>query len=134
MNTPLTVTRKLEVARVGVGGRQVVTIASPAPVLAPTVKIPRIARLMALAIKLDAMIREGTVKDQAEIARLGHVSRARVSQILSLLNFAPDLQEKLLFLQLTDGSLLILADLYPIVAEANWAVQRALWARLPLTR
>jgi hypothetical protein len=33
-----------------------------------------------------------------ELARLGHVSRTRVTQILNLLHLAPDIQERLLFL------------------------------------
>ncbi len=44
------------------------------------------------------MIRYNAVTDQAELARLGHVSRARLTQIMNLLYLAPDLQEKLLFL------------------------------------
>jgi hypothetical protein len=54
----------------------------------PTIKyttgsIPRISRLMALAIRFDQLIREGTVTDQAELARLGHVSGARLTQIMT---------------------------------------------------
>ena len=47
--------------------------------------VPRITQLLALALKLQGMLREGVVQDYAEIARLGHVSRSRVSQIMSLL-------------------------------------------------
>ena len=50
-----------------------------------------------MAIRLDQLIRDGVVADQAELARLGHVSRARLTQIMNLLYLAPDLQEKLLF-------------------------------------
>ncbi len=49
---------------------------------------------MALAIYFDQLISEGVVADQAEIARLGHVSRARVTQIMNLLSLAPDIQEE----------------------------------------
>jgi len=56
---------------------------------------------MALAIKLDHLVRSGQVKDYAELARLGHVTRARMSQIISLLNLAPDIQEAILFLPKT---------------------------------
>jgi hypothetical protein len=59
-------------------------------------KVPRIARLMALAIHFDRLIREGKVKDYAEIARLGDVTRARVTQVMNLLNLAPDIQNGLL--------------------------------------
>src|SRR3712207_3152134 len=33
-----------------------------------------------------------------KVARLGHVTRARVTQIMNLLNLAPDIQEAILFL------------------------------------
>ena len=33
-----------------------------------------------------------------ELARLGHVSRTRLTQTLNLLHLAPDIQERLLFL------------------------------------
>ncbi len=44
---------------------------------------------MALAIRFDGLMRQGVVKDQAELARLGHVSRARLTQIMNLLCLAP---------------------------------------------
>jgi len=67
------------------------------PATPPAPRIPRITRLMALAIKFDEMIRRGEVRDYAELARLGHVSRARITQIMNLLNLAPEIQEALLF-------------------------------------
>src|SRR6516165_10691929 len=66
-------------------------------------RIPRIAQLMALARHIDDLVRSGTVCSYATAARLGHISRARMSQILALLNLAPDLQEQLLFLQRARG-------------------------------
>lgn len=36
--------------------------------------------------------------DQAELARLGHVTRARLTQNMNLLNLAPEIQEEILFL------------------------------------
>lgn len=62
-------------------------------------RVPRIARLMALAIHFDELIRTGKVKDQSELARLGRVSTARVSQIMGLLYLAPEIQEWLLMLE-----------------------------------
>jgi hypothetical protein len=35
---------------------------------------------MALAIKLDGLVRGGVVRDYAALARLGHVSRARATK------------------------------------------------------
>src|SRR5690349_4412203 len=63
-----------------------------------TGRVPRISRLMALAIRFDDLLRRGEVKDYAELARVGHVTRARVTQIMNLLYLAPRLQEELLFL------------------------------------
>ena len=37
-------------------------------------RLPRIARLMALAIKFDGMLREGVATDYADVARLGLVT------------------------------------------------------------
>jgi hypothetical protein len=59
--------------------------------------IPRLARLLALAIKFQAMVERGEVRDYADLARLGYVTRARLTQIMNLLLLAPDLQEQLLF-------------------------------------
>jgi hypothetical protein len=61
-------------------------------------RIPRISRLMALAIRFEQMLRDGVVADQAELARLGHVTRARMTQIMNLLSLAPEIQEEILFL------------------------------------
>ena len=52
-------------------------------------RIPRIARLMALAIRFDHLIASGQVVNQAQLARLGRVSRARVTQIMNLVLLAP---------------------------------------------
>ncbi len=60
-------------------------------------RIPRITRLMALAIKFQDMIDRGEVKDYADLARLGFVTRARVTQIMNLCLLAPDIQEQLLY-------------------------------------
>jgi len=62
----------------------------------PHGRAPRIARLLALAHKLDGLVRSGAVRDYAELARLGHVSAARVSQIMTLLHLASAIQEYLL--------------------------------------
>jgi DNA invertase Pin-like site-specific DNA recombinase len=64
-------------------------------------RIPRVSRLMALALKFQGLLSRGTVRSHAELAELGHVSRTRVCQILSLTNLAPAIQEALLFLPKT---------------------------------
>ena len=59
-------------------------------------RVPRVSRLMALAIKLEGLMASGRIENLAELARLGKISRARLSQILALRNLTPTIQEKLL--------------------------------------
>jgi site-specific DNA recombinase len=59
-------------------------------------RVPRVSRLMALALKLEGLVASGKVRDGAELARLGKISRARLSQILGLGNLSPTIQEQLL--------------------------------------
>jgi hypothetical protein len=64
-------------------------------------KLPRAARLMALAIKLQGMVDRGEVRDYADLARLGYVALARIAQLMNLVNLAPDIQEAILFMPAT---------------------------------
>lgn len=89
-------------------------------------RVPRISRLMALAIRFEQLICDGVVADQAEIARLGHVSWARLTQIMNLLNLAPDIQEDVLDqLRLSPGrKLMVERKLRGLAAAFDWQVQR----------
>jgi hypothetical protein len=40
--------------------------------------------MMSLAIRLDHLIKSGQVTDQAELARVGHVTRVGLTQIMDL--------------------------------------------------
>src|SRR5262249_42036894 len=64
-------------------------------------RIPRVTRLMALALKFEKLLRDKVVVDLAALARLGQVSRARISQIMNLTCLATDIQENILFLPRT---------------------------------
>jgi hypothetical protein len=101
------------------------------PVLEPG-RVPRIARLLALAIRFDGLIRSGAVADYAALAELGHVSRARITQIMNLSLLAPDIQEQILFLPRTRNGRdsLRLAMLQPIALSPDWGRQRRLWKEL----
>ncbi len=59
-------------------------------------RLPRITRLLALAVRFEELLRAGTVRDYAELARLGGVSRSRITQIMNLRNLAPAIQEQIL--------------------------------------
>lgn len=111
--------------------RRGVSEADPIEATAPPLgRVPRVSRLMALAIRFDSLIRRGVIADYATLAQLGEVSRARITQIMNLLYLAPDIQEDLLHLpQVQNGrNLLKLADLQPIAADLEWKKQRARWS------
>ena len=101
------------------------------PVVAPE-RVPRIARLMALALKFELMIQQGDVSDYATLAAVGRISRPRLTQIMNLCNLAPDIQEQLLFLsyntseqhQINERAVRRLSSLL------LWDEQRAQWAAL----
>jgi len=94
-------------------------------------RIPRITRLMALAIKFQDMVDRGKVRDYADLARLGFVSRARITQIMNLLNLAPDIQEELLFPStLPADEALPERGLRHLTAVVEWEQQRTLWKEL----
>ena len=95
-------------------------------------RVPRVARLMALAIRFEEQVRTGVLASYSRLADLGHVSRARVSQIMNLVNLAPDLQEVLLFLPRTERGHdpIHLRLLQPIASALDWKRQRRLWHEL----
>ena len=85
-------------------------------------RIPRVARVLALAHHWQGLIRSGSVRDQADLARLVGVSRARVTQVLSLLWLAPDIQDQILHtppLPWTEQ------ELRELAREPRWARQLA---------
>jgi len=101
----------------------------PKPDATPEGTVPRISRLMALAIRFDRLIKAGEITDQADLARLGNVTRARVTQIMNLLQLAPDIQETILFLPRTVQGRDPIREIMvrPIAAEPDWRKQRRLW-------
>ncbi len=105
--------------------------ASP-PQSEPAGRVPRVARLLALAHKIDRMVRDGEIADYAEAARRLGLTRARVSQITNLLLLAPAVQEAILELPpVTDGRDPVSErQLRAIVTEPEWTGQLALWATI----
>jgi hypothetical protein len=91
---------------------------------------------MALAVRFGDLMRSGQVTSYAELARLGRVTRARMTQVMALLGLAPDLQEEILFLPRTvKGSDRVqLRHLLPIAALSDWRQQRVLWKAINLKR
>lgn len=93
---------------------------------------PRITKLMALALKFDRLVRERVVEDYSDLARLGHVSRARMTQIMGLLNLAPDIQEEILFLPKTlrGRDPISAREVLKLGSIEDWDEQRKRWNAL----
>jgi len=130
MTTGLVITKQVHFHR-GPRGRK--ALAEGAVTKVPDLgSVPRIARLMALAIHMDELVRRGEVADYAELARLAHVSRARMTQIMNLLHLAPDIQEAILNLPRSKGDRAPIREkmVRPIAAEADWGMQRGMWGKI----
>lgn len=95
-------------------------------------RVPRVSRLMALALRFERLVASGEVKDYAELARLGHITRARATQIMNLLCLAPDIQEAILFLPTVHSGRDPIKELMlrPIAATPDWRKQRKSWYAL----
>lgn len=122
---------KIEYALPGYRARGPKTTVIPPPP-AERVRPPRVTCLLALAHRFERLVRSGEVRDYADLARVGRVSRARMSQILKLLTLAPSIQEHILWLPPrtagTEG--ITERDLRNVVREPRWDRQRVLFERL----
>ncbi|MGC9455233.1 MAG: hypothetical protein ACP5HU_10265 [Phycisphaerae bacterium] len=116
----------------GPSGRKRVSHKKPAVQAVPSGRVPRISKLMALAIRFDGLLRDGKVRDMSELARLAHVTQPRMTQIMNLLHLAPDIQEELLFLPLVTAGRDPVHEkmMRSLTAMPDWHEQRAAWRRL----
>lgn len=132
MIKPLTVEADIHFERRGRGSRRVLESGTDPAADRPIGRLARVTRLMALAIRFDQLIQAGDVTDYSELARLGHVTRARVTQIMNLLMLAPDIQEEILFLSRVTGGRdpIHLRQLQPIALVLDWRKQRRLWSEV----
>ena len=94
--------------------------------------LPRVTRLMALAIRFESLLRKRVVKDYSDLARLGGVSRARITQIMNMRNLAPAIQERLLFLPAGNNSVHE-RFLRRMAAEKDWRRQLKMFGELQIT-
>ena len=90
-------------------------------------RAPRLARLLALAHRLEGLVQSGEVKDYGNLARLGQVSPARISQIIVLLSLSPAIQEQILFLPADAPQFITELELRKIARESLWDRQHQLF-------
>ena len=123
--------QKVRFTRSNAGRRRIVDV-PPVETPTPAGRVPRVAKLMALAIRFDGLLRDGVVSDQSELARLAKVTQPRMTQIMNLLHLAADIQEQILFLPevATGRDPINEKMLRPITAEVDWDKQREMWRNL----
>ncbi|HMO15906.1 MAG TPA: hypothetical protein PKD64_17845 [Pirellulaceae bacterium] len=120
----ITVHKKLSIANANKGRKKLKPKREAAS--KPLAKVPRISRLMALAIKYQGMLDRGEVSGVTELARLCHVTQPRMSQILNLNLLSSEIQEDLLFIphSKTAKQAIHEKNLRAVCAQSDWSVQR----------
>jgi len=95
-------------------------------------RLPRVTQVLALAIQFQDMLERGEARDYADLARLGCLSRERMSQIMELIWLAPDIQQEILGFPSTCTSRFPVSETAArrIAAKPGWEEQRILWANL----
>ena len=78
MSEPMTIEATIQFHRGG-KGRKILRSATEFGIepLPESGRVPRIARLLALAIRFDGLIQVGTVKNYADLASMGPIQPAR---------------------------------------------------------
>ncbi len=127
----ITVKKQVYFTRSERGRRRIEDRPLPSQAIPPG-RVPRVSRVMALAIHFDGLLRTGAVSDTIELASLAKVTQPRITQVMNLLHLAPDIQEELLFLPLvTQGRDRINEkQLRRICGEPDFARQRRRWEEI----
>src|SRR5471030_315023 len=130
MNPELTIEADIHFQRQQRGASK--TLHAGTPTVEPVGRVPRVTKLMALALRFQKLLLSAAVHDLAELARLGQVTRARISQIMNLLNLTPYIIEVILHLPRveTGRPSIHLRQLQPICMIADWPRQMRMWAAL----
>ena len=127
MKAGVTVSTHVRFERQRKGARTIVRTPEHVATDGPCGRLPRITRLMALAIHFDGLIQSGAVTNYAELARLRNVTKARMTQIMNLLMLEPGIQEEILFLTRVEEGRgeVCLRDLQPVASVVTWKGQQA---------
>jgi hypothetical protein len=95
-------------------------------------RLPRVTQVMALAIQFQQMIQRGEARDYADLARLGCLTRERMSQIMELLWLAPDIQQEILEFPPSGNARFPISEVAArrIAGNLAWDEQRQEWKKL----
>jgi len=95
-------------------------------------RLPRVTQVMALAIQFQDMIQRGEARDYADLARLGCLTRERMSQIMELVWLAPDIQQEILEFPPSGAARFPISEVAvrKIASPLSWNEQRDAWQTL----
>lgn len=95
-------------------------------------RLPRVTQVMALAIQFQDMIQRGEARDYADLARLGCLTRERMSQVMELVWLAPDIQREILEFRPTEMPRFPISEVAVrmIAGLLPWSEQRSAWQLL----
>jgi len=95
-------------------------------------RLPRVTQVSALAIHFQDMIQRGEARDYSDLARLGCITRERMSQIMELIWLAPDIQQEILEFPPNRTGRFPVSEVAArrIAANLDWVEQRELWRKL----
>jgi hypothetical protein len=95
-------------------------------------RLPRVTQVMALAIQFQDMIQRGEARDYADLARLGCLTRERMSQIMELVWLAPDIQQEVLEFPPSGAVRFPISEVAvrKIAGSLAWDEQRHAWQTL----
>ncbi|ACY13560.1 hypothetical protein [Haliangium ochraceum] len=100
--------------------------AKPAP--PPARRPARVAQMLAFAHRVEAEVARGDFESRSAAARHYGMTTGRITQLLSLLWLAPDVQEDVLFLEAIDGCEPVSGQALEKIARiTNWSEQRRGW-------
>ncbi|ACY13635.1 hypothetical protein [Haliangium ochraceum] len=104
----------------------------PAPSAPPPARRPaRVAQMLAFAHRVDGEVERGEFESRSAAARHYGMTTGRITQLLSLLWLAPDVQEDVLFLEAIDGREPVSGQALEKIARiADWGEQRRGWGEV----
>jgi hypothetical protein len=104
---------------------------APPPPVVPLSRPAEVARMLALAHHLADALESGTFASRIDVARRLGVVDSRITQILSLCHLAPDIQEDVVFFEVTGGAELFTeTELRKVSRLLDWDEQRRAYACL----
>jgi len=124
----ITITKKVFFTT-GTKGRKQIVDRQPATQTVDAGRVPRVSKLMALALQFENLLQQGHIGDKTELARLALVTQPRITQVMNLCYLAPEIQEELLFLPrvLKGRDPIHEKRMRRICREPSFTRQRRLW-------